>query len=100
MNSSKGEIHDRFLKAFEAANSMGDIDIPIDLRLRFYAFYKQATIQTLNSYNPNDPVEIRNAFKINAILQVKNLSQDEAKLAYIKLVNDTIQKYKLNIKSI
>ena len=100
MNNQCSDIHERFLRAFEAANSMGDIDIPIDLRLRFYAFYKQATIHTLNSYTPKDPVEIRNAFKINALLQVKGLSQDDAKLAYIELVNDTIKKYKLNIKLI
>jgi acyl-CoA-binding protein len=89
-------LHNRFSKAFEVANQM-DIDIPIDLRLQFYAYYKQATINEGN-YTTNDPVEIRNAFKMNAILQVKNLSQDEAKIKYIELVNQTIKKYKLNLK--
>ena len=39
---SNDELHNRFLKAFEVANQM-DIDIPIDLRLQYYAYYKQAT---------------------------------------------------------
>ena len=89
------DLHNRFLKAFEIANQM-DIDIPIDLRLRFYAYYKQATVGDV-AYSPNDPVEIRNAFKMNAIFQVKNLSEDEAKLKYIELVNQTIKKYNLKI---
>lgn len=97
---SSDELHKRFLRAFDAANAMDNIDIPIDLRLQFYAYYKQATVNTLGFYNPNDPVEIRNAFKLNAILQVRNLSQDEAKLAYVNLVNETIKKYNVNIKPI
>ena len=88
-------LHNRFLKAFEVANQM-NIDIPIDLRLQFYAYYKQATIND-STYITNDPVEIRSAFKMNAILQVKNLSQDEAKSKYIDLVNETIKNYNLNL---
>ncbi len=98
--SKTKDIHERFLKAFEAANAMDDIDIPIDLRLQFYAYYKQATINASSFYSPNDPDQIRNAFKLNAILQVKDLSADEAKLAYIDLVNETITKYNVNIKLI
>ena len=95
--SNKKELHNRFLKAFEAANTMDDVLIPIDLRLQFYAYYKQATISSSNFYSPNDPDQIRNAFKMNAILQVKDMSPDQAKLAYIDLVNETITKYKVGI---
>lgn len=96
--SNTEKIHKRFLKAFDAANTMEDIEIPIDLRLQFYAYYKQATINASSFYSPNDPDQIRNAFKMNAILQVKDMSADEAKLAYIDLVNQTIKKYNVNIK--
>lgn len=96
MNNTK-ELHNRFLKAFDAANSMDDILIPIDLRLQFYAYYKQATINSSSFYSPNDPDQIRNAFKMNAILQVKSMTPDEAKLAYIDLVNETINKYNVEI---
>lgn len=95
--SKTEELHNRFLKAFNAANSMDEILIPIDLRLQFYAYYKQATISSSNFYSPNDPDEIRNAFKMNAILQVKDMSPDEAKSAYIDLVNETITKYKVDL---
>ena len=98
--SNTDTLHKRFLSAFEAANSMDDILIPIDLRLQFYAYYKQATVRSSAFYSSNDPDHIRNAFKMNAMLQVKNLSVDEAKLAYIELVNDTIKKYKVDIEFI
>lgn len=90
------ELHNRFLKAFEAANAMDDILIPVDLRLQFYAYYKQATINSSSFYSPNDPDQIRNAFKMNAILQVKDMTPDDAKIAYINLVNETIEKYKVD----
>lgn len=94
--SNTTELHNRFLKAFETANAMDEILIPIDLRLQFYAYYKQATINSSSFYSPNDPDQIRNAFKMNAILQVKDMTPDQAKLAYIELVNETIQKYKVD----
>ncbi|MGB1269446.1 MAG: acyl-CoA-binding protein [Flavobacteriaceae bacterium] len=95
--SKQEELHNRFLKAFDAANAMDDILIPIDLRLQFYAYYKQATINSSHFYSPNDPDQIRNAFKMNAILQVKDMTPDQAKLAYIDLVNETITKYNVSI---
>lgn len=95
--SNTDELHNRFLKAFKAANSMDDILIPIDLRLQFYAYYKQATIHSSSFYSPNDPDQIRNAFKMNAILQVKDMTPDEAKIAYIELVNETIKKYNVDL---
>ncbi|MGB0896472.1 MAG: acyl-CoA-binding protein [Flavobacteriaceae bacterium] len=95
--SNTDALHIRFLKAFDAANTMDDILIPIDLRLQFYAYYKQATINSSSFYSPNDPDQIRNAFKMNAILQVKDMTPDEAKQAYIDLVNATIIKYNVSI---
>lgn len=96
MSNSK-ELHNRFLKAFEVANSMNNVNIPIDLRLQFYAYYKQASVDTIGFYSTNDPDSMRNAFKMNAILQVQNLNPEEAKKAYIDLVNETITKYKVKI---
>ena len=98
--SDNKTLHTRFLKAFKAANSMDDILIPIDLRLQFYAYYKQATESSSSFYSSNDPDHIRNAFKMNAMLQVQNLSIEESKLAYIELVNDTIKKYNVDIEFI
>lgn len=95
--SNEEELHKRFLKAYKTSYAMEDVAIPIDLRLQFYAYYKQATISNQMYYNPQDPDQIRNAFKMNAILQVQHLSANEAKLAYIDLVNKTIQDYKLDL---
>lgn len=98
--SDKNTLEIRFLKAFKAANSMDDILIPIDLRLQFYAYYKQATVSASDFYSSNDPDQIRNAFKMNAMLQVRNLSAEESKIAYIELVNETIKKYNVDIEII
>lgn len=96
----KNTLHTRFLKAFEVANSMDDVLIPIDIRLQFYAYYKQATVSSSAFYSSNDPDQLRNAFKMNAMLQVRDLSIDDAKLAYIELVNNTIKKYNIDIEFI
>ncbi len=95
--SNTTDLHNRFLKAFKVANEMDNVQIPVDLRLKFYAYYKQATVHHTAFYSSNDPVELRNAFKMNALLQIKDLSPDDAKLAYIELVNDTIKKYNVDI---
>jgi len=58
---------------------------PADFLLRLYAYYKKAT----NDYGrPSSRKPIINAFKTNALFQVKNISQDEAKHEYINLVKN------------
>jgi len=58
---------------------------PADFLLRLYAYFKKAT----NNYDrPSSRKPIINAFKTNALFQVKNISQDEAKQKYINLVNN------------
>ncbi|WP_010520733.1 acyl-CoA-binding protein [Aquimarina agarivorans] len=82
MDSEK--IHNTFLKAVDEANSYPEL-LPTDIKLKFYAYYKQAT-EDSGLYRPTGEIELRNAFKVNALLQVRGLSKDEAKLGYIKLV--------------
>lgn len=58
---------------------------PADFLLRLYAYYKKAT----NDYGrPSSKKPIINAFKTNALFQVKNITQDEAKQVYIDLVDN------------
>lgn len=58
---------------------------PADILLKLYAYYKKAT----NNYSrPNSKKAIINAFKTNALFQVKNITEDEAKRVYIELVNN------------
>lgn len=57
---------------------------PADFLLRLYAYYKKAT----NDYGrPNSRKPIINAFKTNALFQVKNITPNKAKEAYINLVD-------------
>lgn len=58
---------------------------PADILLKFYAYYKKAT----NNYErPNSKKAIINAFKTNALFQVGNITEDEAKRIYIDLANN------------
>ena len=58
---------------------------PADFLLRLYAYYKKAT----NNYGrPSSKKQIINAFKTNALFQVQDISENEAKRHYIDLVNN------------
>ncbi len=58
---------------------------PADFLLRLYAYYKKAT----NDYgSPSSKTPIINAFKTNALFQVQDITQDQAKSTYIELVNN------------
>ena len=55
---------------------------PADTLLKLYAYYKKAT----NDYSrPASSKAIINAFKTNALFQVENISEDEAKRRYVDL---------------
>lgn len=78
-----------FKNALKKANNY-KYTLPTDIKLQFYAFYKQATEQQ-GLYRPSGESEIRNAFKINALFQVQKLSKEEAKREYIKLVKKHLE---------
>ena len=82
------EVHEKFLKAYEKA-SKTTRKFPPDTMLKFYAYYKQATEQE-GIYMPSGENDVKSAFKLNALLQVKGLSVLEAKKRYIDLVNEEI----------
>ena len=78
------ELEIEFRDAVELVNEHTE-PFPADFLLRLYAYYKKAT----NDYGrPNSKKPIINAFKTNALFQVQNISQDQAKQKYIKLVNN------------
>lgn len=82
MNSENIEIE--FQEAVARINAHTE-PFPADFLLRLYAYYKKAT----NNYErPSSRTPIINAFKTNALFQIKNISEDEAKTAYIELVNN------------
>ncbi|TXE07128.1 acyl-CoA-binding protein [Seonamhaeicola algicola] len=74
-------------KAFEEAVARVNAHkepFPADTLLKLYAYYKKAT----NDYGkPRSREALINAFKTNALFQAKNITETEAKEAYIDLVN-------------
>ena len=72
-----------FREAVDSINSHQE-PFPADVLLKLYAYYKKAT----NDYSrPSSSKAIINAFKTNALFQVEDITQDQAKKQYIKLAN-------------
>lgn len=77
------ELDIEFKLAVDRVNDYTE-PFPADFLLRLYAYYKKAT----NNYDrPSSRKPIINAFKTNALFQIQNISEDEAKKKYIDLVN-------------
>jgi acyl-CoA-binding protein len=78
------ELDIEFKAAVDRVNDYTE-PFPADFLLRLYAYYKKAT----NDYGrPSSKKQIINAFKTNALFQVQDISEDEAKQEYINLVNN------------
>lgn len=90
MSDNKLDIE--FAEAFKKASEMEQDSLPQDDMLRLYAFYKQASFGALGGANYS-LLEGRDAFKMNAWMQVSHLSEQEAKKLYIDLVNELLKKY-------
>ncbi|RZJ69698.1 acyl-CoA-binding protein [Flavobacterium sp.] len=82
---SDQDLNTRFQEAFALASAMSQADLPQDTQLRLYAYYKQGSL-TQPSMNVNSGIDLRNAFKTNAWMQIRNMAPDEAKRLYIELV--------------
>lgn len=76
-------LHIAFLEAVEKVSEATQ-EFPPDVLLQFYSLYKQAT-QEYRSNSNTDEHELVSAFKINALFQVKDMSSDDAKEAYIEI---------------
>lgn len=88
---SVNEVLDiKFKEAFERASNMEQDSLPQDTMLLLYAYYKQANFGGANSMNST--LDVRDAFKLNAWLQVSHLTSEEAKQCYIDLVNEILKK--------
>ncbi|HLR77068.1 MAG TPA: acyl-CoA-binding protein [Balneolaceae bacterium] len=93
MAEEKTELDKRFEEAVKRA-SKTDLLFPPDIRLYFYAYYKRARGNHSEKTHDEDVdgSALINAFKMNAIFQVRNISIDEAKQKYIELVDEQIPK--------
>ena len=79
---TKEGLHIAFEEAFKKV-SQAKQEFPPDVLLKFYALYKQATQDSRFSSQDGEH-ELVSAFKLNALLQVKHMTSDEAKEAYIE----------------
>lgn len=73
-----------FKETFQKASAT-HIKLPDDVRLRLYAYYKQATLDYTHNFVYHE-VDLIRGFKFNAWKQVAHLTQEEAKILYIELV--------------
>lgn len=83
------ERNEKFAKAYEMACNTNQ-QFPPDILLHFYALYKRATERNGFYIPPTSQGDLRSAFKINALVQVKNLTKAEAEKRYIELVEQHI----------
>ena len=79
-----------FEKAFKKASDTS-MKFPPDTLLKLYAYYKQATNGDGFTFNANSDDNLRDAFKFNAWMQLKGMTEDNAKQEYINLVNSIIK---------
>ncbi|WP_299109343.1 acyl-CoA-binding protein [uncultured Tenacibaculum sp.] len=79
-----------FNEAYEKASNTNE-KLPPDVMLKLYAYYKQAVKGDHFSFNAHSEANLRSAFKFNAWMQLKGMSEDEAKREYINLVNTIIK---------
>ena len=77
-----------FEKAVALVNNCNK-PLPADFLLKIYALYKKATN---DEDKPSSKREIINAFKPNALFQIKHVSSEDAKKEYIKIVNEYFNK--------
>ena len=77
-----------FEEAYERACNITS-PLPPDVMLRIYAYYKQATVG-MNMPNHYNTHNLRDAFKMNAWIQVSHLSREEAQQLYIETINSII----------
>ena len=85
------DLDTRFKEAVAIATNISQSSLPQDVKLRLYAYYKQATIGNLD-LKQSSSFHIRDAFKTNAWMQISHVSIEEAKESYIEIINSISNK--------
>ncbi len=80
------ELDKEFNAAFAKASSEEQSLVPPDLQLHLYAYYKRAIDEPYVSNRSFESNDLRNAFKMNALIQVQAISKKEAKKRYIEII--------------
>lgn len=82
------ELDKKFQEAFEKASSEEQSLVPLELQLHLYAYYKRVIDEPYVSNRSFHANDLRSGFKMNALIQVQQLSKTEAKKRYIKIVEE------------
>ena len=88
----ESELDKEFNDAFVKISKIGEAIAP-DIMLKFYAYNKQANFG--NRFASNNEVDVRNAFKLNAWMQLNGMKSEEAKRRYIALAKTVLNTIKL-----
>ena len=88
---SNKDLNTLFDEAFANAQLVPQESVPQDVQLVLYGLYKQASSESTNRIHYQNPQDLINAFKLNAWMQVKHLTADEAKEKYIEIINQMLK---------
>ncbi|PCE63472.1 acyl-CoA-binding protein [Sediminicola luteus] len=86
MSKAGSTLRERFEEAVAFMNSYTH-PLPADLLLKIYAYYK---IANNNFDHPGSRKPLINAFKMNALIQAQEITEDQAMEMYIE-VTDTVR---------
>jgi len=78
----ESDLDKRFKEAFDRISKLRKAIAP-DIMLKFYAYNKQANFG--NKFSSNNELDVRNAFKFNAWIQLNGMQPEVAKQEYINL---------------
>lgn len=80
----ESDLDKAFKEAYNKISALKNGVAP-DIMLKFYAYNKQANHG--NNFTFDTGLNVRNAFKFNAWVQLNGMTTDEAKKEYITLAN-------------
>ncbi|WP_124980121.1 acyl-CoA-binding protein [Nonlabens xiamenensis] len=89
---STSDLDKAFEAAFAKASSEEQSEVPADLQLYLYAYYKRAIDEPYVSNRSFESNDLRSAFKMNALIQVQSISKKEAKRRYIQIIEELYPK--------
>jgi acyl-CoA-binding protein len=83
----ESDLDKEFNEAFDRISKLREAIAP-DIMLKFYAYNKQANFG--NKFSFNSELNVRNAFKLNAWMQLNGMKSEEAKQKYIILARTVL----------
>jgi acyl-CoA-binding protein len=82
------QLEKDFHEAVNVVNSYTK-PFPADVLLKLYAYYR---IANQNYSHPGSRTPLINAFKANALIQARDVTPNQAKQAYIELVDKEVKR--------